>query len=257
MKVVKDYITHKIKIASLRFIGLRFEIKYLFLFSLSSITLIELWFNKIAAYSQIQYDIGVIFLKLCYSFTSAFIVYFLTNYLPKERRRVKSFLYVSNKVTLIQRTLDNMITIATRGNIHASRTDIKISEHYIKSVLKKINPNKHLRLKYPNRHFDNYYLFIFQESKIIKSLITELLALYDVIDDSLLKRITEIEDKITFILRYEDMNIRSKDLEFLYSDFLDLINQYNKLNKAFRKYKRIYAYQFHSDHRKEVESSDN
>lgn len=90
MKFISE-IKDILKITNLRFVGLRKEIKFLLIVSLISIINIEFVLNKIQALYDFQYNFGVIFLKLCYSYFSAFIFYYLVVYAPRERRRVKSF----------------------------------------------------------------------------------------------------------------------------------------------------------------------
>ena len=51
-----------------RFIGLGKEVRFLLILSACSIILIELILNRIDAHYQIQYDLGIIYLKLCYSY---------------------------------------------------------------------------------------------------------------------------------------------------------------------------------------------
>jgi hypothetical protein len=92
----KDFYT--LDIFKSRISGLRKEVRILLYFSILSILSIELVFNKFDSFYQLQYDLGVIYLKICYSYFSAFLFYYLVVYAPRERRRVKSFRYINNKI---------------------------------------------------------------------------------------------------------------------------------------------------------------
>ena len=83
IREIKDFF----KITNLRFIGLRREIKFLLILSIISIISIEFILNKIKPFYNFQHDFGVVYLKLCYSYFSAFLFYYLVVYSPREREK--------------------------------------------------------------------------------------------------------------------------------------------------------------------------
>jgi hypothetical protein len=235
------------KVIKLRFIGLRFEIKLLLILSIISILLIEFVLNKIYPLYEIQYDFGVLFLKLCYSYLSAFIFYYLVVYSPKERKRVRIHRYLHNKIHSIY-TLKEDILLAFFREINPGINDFphKIEYTDIKEICKQINPKLPITLNHTEfATFKNHYEFINFKTKKIKILTSELIILNEILDENILHGLTNINDAITNFLTFdiniyanEEMGYLSNGLYILHSESQEMVNYF------FEKYDLRYEFEY-------------
>ena len=226
-----------------RFLGLRKEVRFLLILSACSIILIELILNKIDAYYQIQYDLGIIYLKLCYSYFSAFVFYYLVVYAPRERKRLKGFRYVGNKVKTIGRLVDNIIrTLIMTKNYNFDEV-VEITFENLNIRCKEINP--HLPLLTIDGTYTNYYYFLsFQTSKI-NNFVRELIILNDVIDEDLFYGLTNINDKITLHLTF-DYIPNNQTFGIVTFSLWELYEEKEEMLKKFKNsYEKKYSFQYH------------
>lgn len=167
--------------SKLRFIGLRKEIKFLFLLSVFSILIIEFDLG-LKTDNHILNDIGKIWLKLCYSYFSAFIFYYLVVYLPKERKRNSTYRYLNNKLFSIDEIVKYIIiTIFKEIDPTISNLNNDIKKVNIVEICKQINPNNPINIKLvEDGEFNNHYEFFNFQTNKIKLLISELLILNDI-----------------------------------------------------------------------------
>lgn len=112
-----------------RFQGIRNELLILLALSIISILLNQFWINKISAFNDFQYNIGTIWIKLCYSYLSSFIFYYLVVYSPKERKRTKAYRVINNKIHKINELVTEILSLKNEesGDNNAEFLEFKIS----------------------------------------------------------------------------------------------------------------------------------
>ena len=131
-----------IKTSRARFFGVRKELRILFLLSITSILSIELILKDIQVVYQYQYEIGVIYLKICYSFLASFLFYYLVVHLPKERKRVKGFRFIASKIVSINFTINDVILKTYRiTNPTIRYVSYPINQEDITEKCKILNPS--------------------------------------------------------------------------------------------------------------------
>nr|WP_315145274.1 hypothetical protein [uncultured Flavobacterium sp.] len=244
IKEIKDFF----KITNLRFIGLRSEIKFLLKLSVFSILSIEFILNKIQPLYNFQYDFGVIYLKLCYSYFSAFVFYYLVVYSPRERRRIKSFRYLNNKLLTIDKIVKNILLSIFR-EIEPETTTLKpdIKKEDIRVICKQVNPQLPITLNLIEfTTFKNHYDFLNFQTKKIKLLISELIILNEILDENVFQGLTNINDIITNFLTFDINIFANQDMEYLSHSLYDLHFESNEMaNHFIKNYRHRYNYEYH------------
>lgn len=235
------------KVTKLRFIGLRSGIRLLLILSIISIISIEFFLNKTYPLYQFQYDFGVIYLKLCYSYLSAFIFYYLVVYSPKERKRVRIHRYLNNKIHAIYTLKDDiLLTFFREINPEIKNFPYKLEYTDIKEICKQINPKLPITLNDTEfATFKNHYEFINFKTKKIKILISELIILNEILDENILHGLTNINDAITNFLTFdiniyanEEMGYLSNGLYILHFESEEMVNYF------FEKYDLRYEFEY-------------
>jgi hypothetical protein len=94
MKAIK----FKLRVIKSRFNSIKKEVLFLAIIAISSVLLLDVFLKSFPALNLFMYNIGQVYTKLCYSYFSAFIFYLLVVHFPRERRRVKSFRFLSNNI---------------------------------------------------------------------------------------------------------------------------------------------------------------
>lgn len=246
---VKKYL----KSTKFRIKGLRKDIKYLLITSILIVLSIELFFNKIEAdFFTYQFELGIIFLKLSYSYISSFIFYYIVVYLPKERKRIKIYRFLNNQIIFINENVLDIIEHLNKGNIIGKKKNIKEAD--IVLLCKKTNPKVQITIE--RNHtltFTNYYDFQNYKTKKIMETIKNILCLHDVLDDKLLYFMTNIYAIINNRLFTIDlMNIpHNSDIEFLSHTLYELYLQSDEMKNYFiEEFSQNYDYEYHFNERK-------
>ena len=148
----------QLKVAKSRILSVRKEVRSL---AISSILLIELLFNHFQAYNKSFYELGVIYLKICYSYFSAFIFYLLVVHFPRERRRVKSFRFLSNNVTEISQESRQLFGALFKKTVEEV---LILTNEEIELQCKIIDPNSPIKvfdIFLYNFEFPNYFEYLY------------------------------------------------------------------------------------------------
>ena len=247
-------IKYHFQLLKYRIKGLRPELKLFLLLSIISILVIELFLNKIPAVYQIQYDLGRIYIRLCYAYFSAFIFYYLIVYNPKERKRVKAFRLINNTVHLIIQQKDGiLLNIIRVSEPNTKLIDENITLLQLKKYCEIINPNEPITFhRKQNIIHPTFYEFLSYRIGKLKSYIDELIAINELIDDDLFQNITNINNILSDSLIIDKVDqIYMTDLEFLSHGFYNLHFEVNELKSIFFKnYKPRYNFQYHYNERK-------
>ena len=208
-------INYYFNLVKFRFKGLRNELKYLLFLSLFSIIFTETIFNKYYPIFQIQYDFGIIFIKLCYSYLSAFIFYYLVVYAPKERKRVKAFRYTNNKIHFIYNSATGMLINIFRASKPETNTiEDNIGYSEILDFCSKVNPYSPVPYGVVNLA-DDYHQYIESKSIEIKNAVNELLLLNDLLDDELFLSFANINDILNNNLSVDKKFFKRENLSYL------------------------------------------
>jgi len=226
------------KIKKNRFLAVREEVRRVFIFSVISVFFIEIFLNKIPACNQLFYDLGQIFLKLCYSFTGAFIIYYINIHIPKENRKVKTFRFINNKVLLIVDEIRLLVSTIVGKSLSLEEVENKTEQEY-KDACVLINPaNKVPSSLESYQPFESWYTYLYYKQKIIKNIIGEIMVLNDLVDPSILQHITFIDDIIDRSFSFERKRYSNPDLEFISLAIHELVEESVKMANSLQKFKQ-------------------
>ncbi|WP_143394601.1 hypothetical protein [Flavobacterium branchiophilum] len=234
--------------------GLRKDIKYILCIALIIVISTELCLNKInAIFFKYQYEIGLILLKLSFSYISSFIFYYIVVYLPKKRKRIKTYRFLNNQIMRIKyHVLDIIYHLNKDGIIDKEKDFI---EEDIELLCKNINPKNEFKIiSHYTITFNNYYDFQNYKTSKIKEIIRELFYFHDVIDDKLLYFLTNINDVINqnyFSIEPIDIPY-NPNIEFLSRYLFELYLYSNDMvNYFINEFSRNYGYEYHYNERKQ------
>lgn len=244
---VKDYF----KIVKSRFIGLRKEIRFLLFLSFVSILLIEFGLKKIQPRFQFQADFGVIYLNLCYSYFSAFIFYYLIIFMPMERRRINTLRYVNNKLLTIGNLISGILETLFNEVNPTLAAPSKFTQKDIDNICHQINPKSPISLHFSeNATFSDHYAYINFKTSKIKLLSSELIILNDLLDEELIRGLTNINDAITSFLTFDNNIPSNNDMQYLSVSLHNLYFESNEMLSHFsNNYNRRYNLQYHKNER--------
>ena len=158
----------------LRIISLPQLIKIVFTVAFVSILIIELWLKRFASPSQFFFSIGDIYLKLCYSLCAAIIFYFINQHLPKEKRKLKSLIIISNKLVKIHQEVFFLVLSLKVEMEQQNFTGVQ--RKTINNACSKINLNDSVISTYDSATpFKNWYEYLNYKTERIGSLIKDLI----------------------------------------------------------------------------------
>lgn len=225
------------------------SILLLFLVTFISIVVIEFWLINIPALVNFFAIMGVVYLKICYSFFSAFIFYFLVVHIPKEKRKLKAFRLISNKVHTINSHVFNLINALFFRKL--DRKDIyEVKAENIIEACKKNNPNSAIQVtnydsaSYEKITYNNWFDFFASTASSIKSIIKDILILNESVDAGLLEALTNLDDSIRW-LTYEN-KFEKNDLEFASRRLIEVKNDSYTLFKSFHKAYGKFTVEYHT-----------
>ena len=249
----KKRLQHYFKVFSIRFFGVRRELRYLFFLSIFSILLSETILKNISSFNNFQNVLGIIFVKICYSYVSAFIFYYLVVYLPKERKKVKGYRIIGNNIGMIIREIEDIILKVYRC------PDPQITA--IKDIIDKEEIRKRCLLIKPNEPiymyntdiilFDSFLDFLDFKLEKIQFFYNQLIVFNELLDDDVFESITNICCQINMQKIYDKREIFTiPNMEFLSIDITEFYLESQLLNENFKKYSERYSFQYHHDARK-------
>jgi hypothetical protein len=228
-----------------RLLRVRCEIKWLAGLAMLSILSIEFFFNKIDAPYTWVYELGVIYLRLCYSFFASFIFYLVAVFFPKERKRTKGYLMIHNRISFINREVSTLLlTILKPLNV---TTLEGLTEEDLEGYFSQINPSQTISVNSRATlvtFLSHYDYFCVVEDRII-TWIRDILPLYDIIHDDPFKQITEIYDHVQNFFSFKLFRPPVTSLKDQTYDFFELFEKTERLEKLFRKKYKGYTDEFH------------
>src|SRR5690606_23634509 len=212
------------------------------------------------------YNSGQIIIKLCYSYISAFIFYFLVVHITKENKKAKVYRQLNNKILLIESDLfEIIITILDSSNYQYNNLNGRINfkfkdlkEKDFIEACKRINPLSPVSTKYLTYHpkFNDWYEYLTFKSEKISKIVNDIFLLNESLDTNLIDQLTYVDDEISK-LNYNRIKFGNKDLSVISTQILQTYYQNDELYNAFSKtyiyYKSEYKY-FHYKHSNKTNS---
>jgi|GEM_PF-4150123 len=218
------------------------------LISLFSIIIIEL--NNICFFGSV---LAQIYLKICYSYFSAFIFYVLVVHLQKEDRRIKTYLLINNNVgdmsLYLRYFLEDFFKLKS-GDKTLIQWD-KLQEYGKKDYVDKLNQigNSKPQNTLYNEDFTNYYGYLFSCAEKIKNRALEIVFLEETLSNDFLDYLVKIINYSNKVLDFK--NSTQNDLGFLGSNLKDLSSCIQKIERVlFSDYKK-YDPEYHARYRRE------
>ncbi len=244
----------RIKVVKARFSSLRREVLFLGGTAFLSIIMLDFLLKKFPAINRTMYDFGQVYIKLCYSYFSAFIFYLLVVHFPRERRRLKSFRFLSNKISHLYRDKDLLFSSLFKLSHEEFE---KLNRNEIVELSKKIDPRQQINAKkdilspLPTT-FQNHYQYINFMSQKMKENIYSLLSLGDVVDNDLIYSLTCIDDTLTFHFTFEQVIWGNTTLEHKGFSIAELNLEIKELSSKFNKNYNKYQFEYHHNERKKT-----
>ena len=225
---------HFFKLIKIRFKAINSVVVSLFILSIVSVIFTELYLNNVPSFNNLQFKIGTIYIKLCYSYVSAFLFYYLIVFLPKEKKKIIGYVHINNKIMFIDELLGQMLYIA----VYQDEADINLKKHYGK--FDKGDIDLYLRKNYPpigennGRSFTNLKLnknTLNNLNAIINKTIIyidNVLLLNDLIDNEVLFYLLSIKGKLENIIHFKYYSVVDNSMPEMFLTLSD-INEINYL----------------------------
>jgi hypothetical protein len=196
-------------------------IKIIFIVAFGSILLIELLLKRFPAKAPWIFSMGDIYLKLCYSLCAAIVFYFINQHLPKEKRKLKSLILVSNRLVKIHQEI-YFLVLSLNVNMEQQNFS-NVKRKMINDACSKINPNDSVIATHDSviPFLDWYEYFNYKEEKI-RSLIKDLSTLNDLIDSTAMYYIYNIDQALGSLSKGRQ-RYSNTDLLFWSSDIWTLM----------------------------------
>lgn len=177
-----------------RFITLRPTIRNAFWLCFFSILSIELALKEFYNPYIILVKAGDFYLKLCYSILAALIVFFFNIHWPKEEKKIKTFLFVKNKISKLHHHLKGItdnLKIDYSDSLLSLYSEISISiNEKCKETAREV-PIQDLYLQ-----FSNWIPYLKYKAVNIKDIILEIFLFEDLLSGEVLECLIRVENEI-------------------------------------------------------------
>jgi hypothetical protein len=210
---------------------LRKDITILFIICLTTILSLDFWLKGIPEFFNGGAKIGDIIYKLCMSYISAYIFYFLVVHIKAQKDKANIYGYVTKKVYMVIGSCWGLIdTISKAANI--TLPNRYPNDEQLSTICKAINPNSNAPLTIGR--LGNYANWIqyFDFQKQRSNLATEkIFSKMPFLDTKLVNLLAKIDDCFFFFVTesmVQSMPIRNTDLTTLQKElagYFDLIKE--------------------------------
>lgn len=246
--------TQQVQVFLVRLMAVRKPLRYIGLTAILSVLIVELVLSDIPAPSHFLYKLGQVYLKLCYSYVSAFIFYLLAVHWPKETRRVRTFRLLNNTVIRISERLSNDLLSGLYGRRLTPEERENLTLADLERVCSAITPHSAgpapiFAMDLP--YCQNYGQFVQLMRARFKSEINDLLPLSENIDAKVLESLANILAVLTDFLRPSTYAMHNPDLGPAGHGLYELNNEMVKLRKRFETSHKKYAPEYQYTVRKE------
>ena len=176
-----------------RFITLNKTIKWGFGIAMTYVIIYEFVLKQTNAPYYFFVAFGEIFIRLSYSILSATIFYFFVQHLPKEKKKMRTFRYVHNKIQAIHHKLVKEILESV--NVISPDDIFKLDEVYISSQVEHFHPFE--EFTEASQTYNNWYQYYDLKIESILKNLHDLITINESIDLDVLAAIMDFEDEIT------------------------------------------------------------
>ena len=215
----------KLKYLYNRIASLRKDLTILFWIALTSILLLDFWLKNKVEFFPGAHTLGDLYYKLCVSYISAFLFYFINVHLQSEKNKVKTAVYMHNKVEHINEICDNLIRSLRRSYVVGKDFDDIYEE--INYLCKKIDMQSSFYFGGRYRlSFDNWFTGIDFVHKETKELLRDLLLIRDSLNIDVINVLIDIDNCLeNFVNRSKGNSTNAQTLE----EYSYGITKYKKL----------------------------
>lgn len=243
-------ILFSLRVLKSRFLTVRKEVSFVALVALFSILLIELLLKKRPAPIELVYDLGQLYLKLCYSIFAAYLFYVINIHIPKEIRKVKTYRLVNNHVLSIEGLYELLLlTMFKPVNQTIDKDQLeKMNRFDFQKVCREIDPRSKIGSTnmFANGVFNTHYELIHYVMSKINSNLNELFIFHDLLDADLLRRLTTIKDMVNKYYLFDFQTFANTDMTALSHDLHELYAECQKMvDVFFKKYRHRYDFEYH------------
>ncbi|MFC4213489.1 hypothetical protein ACFOWA_20010 [Pedobacter lithocola] len=228
-------------------IGISRVVKTAFIIASCSILLIELVLVRFAAPTFFIYSLGTIYLKGCYAVFGSVIFYFINIQIPKEKKKFKSSLYVTNRITKLIINLDFI-----QDRLELDRhPKAKLNLESFTNAVAKTDPDQSVQT-FVDTNFKNWAEFLEFLKQESNSTLKDLLLIQDVVDSDILEYLIKIENIFNLMTFYEiGVSFHPARWKMMNIDFHGIWYNKIKVQKALAKSYTNTLKQHHEKHYKE------
>ena len=184
---------------------------------------------------------------------SAFLFYYIIVFLPRERKRQKSYNFIGYKILDISMYIEDIFfKIYNVNDFPTKISTLNITRDTLKAKCQLVNPSLPVRSRFNNIvKFQNFDKFLDYSAQKIEPLTRDIIML-DLLDDSCFENIILINKTITFswFLEISSDFPLNKTLEGYTDTLYTLFEQNESLKANFLLYGRFYEFEFHHNARK-------
>ncbi len=213
-------------------------LKYIFLLATILVLLFEFWISNVNMDSTWAHLINF-FVKLSYSYISAFIFYLLAVHTPKERRKIKMILHISNTSTYLLTELRFFLdTFCVYVNL-----DKPINTRGLDNILNNYSPFSIVTSKSEEVTFVNWFGYYEWKATRVQKLIDTLLELSDFLNPEFIKYLIRIRASFDNVNMMYHRAKASPNMAFFLLVVLDLeynIEQLKNHHISLRPYTDLY-----------------
>lgn len=219
-----------------RFRTINRTVSTIFFLAIFTVVSMDLDLVKIPEFVSVRSEIGIIVYKLCFAYITSFIFYFINVHIQNYNAKVKTSLYVNNKIYKFGELSKGLLKCLTTSAGVVVPEGVQLSETEIKNICFKVNPCQAVSLKYGRFSFkynDYHALLAFIDSET-KRIVKDLLAVKDSLDSELMMLLTHVENCTENHMNFgKGLQVK---MEVNLGSYADGIYHFNKLCQSIHKY---------------------
>lgn len=222
--------------------SIRKDLGFFFIGALLTVCIIDFWLSDIPELLSGGYKLGQIIYKLCMSYISAFIFYFLVVHIKQQKDKKNLYLYVSKKVHIVNSSASTLISELSRVST-ITLTEKYPSKEELDKICKAINPHTNAPMVIgPRDNYANWIQYFDYFKKRSNDATEKIFNKMPFLDTELVNILGRIEDNDFFLVLDHflyDMPIGQDITIFHYS-----LSSYFELIKELEKYadKKLFNY---------------
>ena len=223
--------------------SIRKDLGFLFIGALLTVCIIDFWLSDIPELFSGGYKLGQIIYKLCMSYISAFIFYFLVVHIKQQKDKENLYLYVSKKVHIINSSASGLISAISKAS-NITLIEKFPSKEELDIICKLINPNTNAPLILgPRDNYANWIQYFNYSKKRSNDATEKVFRKMPFLETELVNILARIEDNDFFTVLPHftyDRPIGNQDITV----FKQCLFSYFELIKELEKYaeKKLFKY---------------